>query len=259
MTRTTAQILSLPLVAVLAVLAAPAARADYAVLRSGQRIEITGFERLTNRLTNGVTGAVTGGVADGVTGAAAGGVTDGVTGGVTEIVRLHVAGGSVDLPAEELIAVEPQETFPPNAIATLNVPYAEHIRAASAAYGVDARLIASVIAVESNFNPRAVSRKSAQGLMQLIPSTAARLGVRDAFDARQNIDGGTRYLKELLGRYTQDVTLALAAYNAGPQMVDLYRGVPPFQETCDYVRRVTEKLRNQNVSPKPAGVPRPIR
>ncbi len=253
MTRTTVKLLSLPLVAVLAALAAPAARADYAVLRSGQRIEITGFERLTNRLTNGVTGAVTGGVADGVTGAAAGGVTDGLTG----IVRLHVAGGSVDLPAEELIAVEPQETFPPNAIATLNVPYAEHIRAASAAYGVDARLIASVIAVESNFNPRAVSRKSAQGLMQLIPSTAARLGVHDAFDARQNIDGGTRYLKELLGRYTQDVALALAAYNAGPQMVDQYRGVPPFQETRDYVRRVTEKLRNQNVSAKPAGVPPP--
>jgi len=107
---------------------------------------------------------------------------------------------------------------------------------------VDQELIASVIAVESNFNPRAVSPKFARGLMQLLPETAARLDVTDVFDPRQNIDAGTRYLKELLARYHQDLVLTLAAYNAGPDRVEQFRGVPPFLETRSYVQRVTRKL-----------------
>ena len=104
-------------------------------------------------------------------------------------------------------------------------------------------LVASVIAVESNFNPNAVSWKSARGLMQLMPETAARFGVTNVFDPAQNIDAGTRYLKELLLRYNGDLALALAAYNAGPERVTQFRAAPPYRETQNYIRRVTEKYR----------------
>ncbi len=102
--------------------------------------------------------------------------------------------------------------------------------------------MASVISVESNFNPNAVSTKSARGLMQLMPKTAARFGVKNIFDPKQNIDAGTHYLKELLLRYNGDLKLTLAAYNAGPDRVERFRTVPPYRETRDYVRRVTEKF-----------------
>ncbi len=104
--------------------------------------------------------------------------------------------------------------------------------------GVDARLVIAVIATESAFNQRAISRKNAQGLMQLMPETAARFGVRDPFNAEQNIRGGTTYLRWLMERFQGDVNLALAAYNAGEAAVDLYGGIPPFRETVDYVKRV---------------------
>jgi soluble lytic murein transglycosylase-like protein len=99
-------------------------------------------------------------------------------------------------------------------------------------------LISSVIAAESNFNAKAVSRKNARGLMQLMPETAAKLGVRNVFDPQENIDAGTRYLGNLLQRYQNDLSLALAAYNAGPERVQQYGRVPPFAETLSYVRRV---------------------
>ncbi len=98
----------------------------------------------------------------------------------------------------------------------LDVPYADFISESARAHGVAPELVASVIAVESNFNPNAVSWRSARGLMQLMPQTAARFGVTRVFDPRQNIEAGTRYLKELLLRYNGDLSLTLAAYNAGP-------------------------------------------
>ncbi len=105
-------------------------------------------------------------------------------------------------------------------------------------YGVHPDLIDSLIRIESAFNPRAVSRKGARGLMQLMPKTASLLGIRDAFDPLQNIDGGVRHLRGLLQRYRGNLPLALAAYNAGERPVDQYRGVPPFVETQLYVKQV---------------------
>jgi len=112
------------------------------------------------------------------------------------------------------------------------------IQSASQKYGVDADLLFSVIAAESNFNAKAISRRGARGLMQLLPTTAARLGVTDIFDPVQNIDAGTRYLRDLMARYQGDLMLTLAAYNAGPGAVQRYGRVPPYNETISYVRAI---------------------
>ncbi len=183
-------------------LTAPAL-AETAVLRNGQRLHISGYER------------------------------------EGDVVRLHVSGGRVEVAATDVVTIEPEDYFPLRASEALpDTPFADLIRAASQKHGVDEDLISSLITAESNFNPRAVSRKRARGLMQLMPDTAARLGVREAFDPAQNVDGGTRYLKELLEKYGKDLKLALAAYNAGPDRVAHYRGIPPFAETQAYVQRV---------------------
>jgi hypothetical protein len=187
--------------------AAPAT-ADYAVLRSGARLHVTGYEVKGDR------------------------------------VLLSVAGGLVDIAASELIDVEPEDVFPspPPANVDFGVRYANLIHLAALRHGVDERLIAGVIAAESNFDSKAVSRKRALGLMQLLPTTAAHYAVSDVFDPAQNIDGGTHYLKDLLAKYRGNLSLALAAYNAGPEIVDRYGGVPPFPETQNYVRQITSKL-----------------
>jgi len=187
----------------LVVLAAPTLRAEYVVLRSGQRLRVTGYQLLGDKY------------------------------------RLQMAGGVVEIAAEDVVAIEPEDSFTPvPAKAIVKPPYRELVEAAAARYNVDADLITSVIAVESNFDPKALSRKNARGLMQLLPETAARLGVQDIYDPQENIDAGTRYLRELLEKYNNNLTLALAAYNAGPDRVEEYGRVPPFTETLSYVRRV---------------------
>jgi len=116
--------------------------------------------------------------------------------------------------------------------------YSREIAEASARYGVPERLIWAVIRVESGFDPRAVSPKGARGLMQLMPETAAILGVRDIFNPRENIHGGARHLRGMMDRFHYDLPMAIAAYNAGERPVASFRGIPPYPETRDYVARV---------------------
>ena len=180
-------------------------RADYVVLRNGARLNVTGYELLGDKY------------------------------------RLQMNGGVAEVPATDVVGIEPEEVFEPlPEPLSPNTPFHDIIRAAAERNGVDADLIHCVIAIESNFNPRAISPKNARGLMQLLPQTAAQLGVRNVFDPRENIEGGTRYLKDMLARYNNDLTLALAAYNAGPERVEQYgRRVPPYPETVKYVRRIS--------------------
>ena len=186
--------------------AALPARADYVVLRNGARLNVSGYEILGDRY------------------------------------RLHLQGGIAEVPVDEIATIEPEEIFEPNIEPlTEKTPYQKLIVAAASRYHLDPDLIHSVIAIESNFNPKAISPKNARGLMQLMPRTAELLGVKDSFDPEQNIDGGTRYLRDLLAKYKRNLTLALAAYNAGPDTVDKYgRHVPPYLETMKYVQRITK-------------------
>lgn len=125
--------------------------------------------------------------------------------------------------------------------------YDRLIDAAALENDVDPRLVKSVMLVESNFNPNAVSRKGARGLMQLMPQTAVEVGVRDIHDPAQNIAGGVRYLSQLLLNYRGDLAKSLAAYNAGAAAVDRYDGVPPYDETQLYVRKALAAYRGKSV------------
>jgi hypothetical protein len=198
-----------------------AARADYVVLRSGARLDVTGYEILPDKYI------------------------------------LHLKGGVAEVPISEIVGIEPEEVF--DAVVepmTDKTPFEKVIRAAAERYGMDPDLIHCVVAVESNFNPKAVSSKKASGLMQLMPQTAALYGVKNIFDPEENVNAGTRYLKELLAKY-HDLTLALAAYNAGPVRVDQYgRRVPPYLETMKYVQRIAKsyaKIKAEATAQKQAG------
>jgi transglycosylase-like protein with SLT domain len=131
-------------------------------------------------------------------------------------------------------------------------PLNEVVNVASAAYHLDPDLVNSVIHAESGFNAHAVSPKGARGLMQLMPGTASQLGVNDSFDPQANVTGGSRYLRELLERYDFDLVKALAAYNAGPERVEQYRGVPPFRETRAYVARIVHEYNTKKTAQEKA-------
>jgi soluble lytic murein transglycosylase-like protein len=181
----------------------PSLRAEYITLRNGQRLHVTGYQL------------------------------------IGEKYRLQTTGGVVEVPAEEVVSIDAEDSFAPLPTpVAATAPFREIVKAAATHYSVDADLIASVIAAESNFDPKAVSKKNARGLMQLLPETAARFGVRNIFDPQENIDAGTHYLRDLLQRYNNDLALALAAYNAGPERVQHFGRVPPYAETASYIRRV---------------------
>jgi len=127
----------------------------------------------------------------------------------------------------------------------------EMLAKAGDAHNLDVDLLASVVKAESDGNPRAVSRAGARGLMQLMPATAATLGVADSFKPDENVWGGSAYLDSLLTRYRDNVALALAAYNAGPQAVDKYNDIPPYRETRTYVARVIHEF-NRRVQARKA-------
>jgi|SRR5580700_763213 hypothetical protein len=148
--------------------------------------------------------------------------------------------GYVDVSTVEIVGFEaaPPDRAPAVAPTSGGQDLNKIIGDASARSQIDGDFIASVIRAESGNNPHAVSRKGARGLMQLMPATANNLGVTNSFDAAENVDGGVRYLRELLLRYNGDAAKALAAYNAGPQRVQQYGGVPPYRETHAYVARV---------------------
>jgi hypothetical protein len=210
------------LLLLLVLLAAPALRAEYVVLRSGLRLQVTGYQLVGDKYV------------------------------------LQMAGGRVEIAATDVVAIEPEEVYkplPPAPGPTGPLPfYRDLVEAVAKKYNMDADLISSVIAQESNFDPKAVSRKNAHGLMQLLPETATKLGVKNIDDPAENIDAGTHYLHDLLQKYNNDLGLALAAYNAGPEKVQLYGNVPPYRETISYVRRVKkgyEKNKSSNSANKP--------
>jgi len=170
-----------------------------------------------------------------------------VQGSVTRLYMGADASGFVDVPSSEIDHFEPDLSIQPAAPHDPQ-PVPDLVTSTSQRYHLDPDLVNSVIHAESGFNPHAISPKGAQGLMQLMPGTSIRLGVRNAFDPTANVDGGTRYLRELLVRYNFDMIKALAAYNAGPQRVEHYAGVPPYPETRAYVARIVRDFNRKKLA-----------
>ena len=176
-----------------------------------------------------------------------------VIGSVTRLYLGADRDGYVDVPTSEIDRFEKDlSVLAPGKTSPSSQPMSEVINTVSSRHHLDPDLINSVIHAESGFNPRAVSPKGAQGLMQLMPQTASRLGVANSFDPGANVEGGTRYLRELLERYNFDLIKALAAYNAGPQRVEQYHGVPPYYETQAYVARIVRDFNRKKLAERKA-------
>lgn len=159
--------------------------------------------------------------------------------------------GYVDVATSDVESFEPAPAEPATASVAATSKQRDLnaiVGAASSQHQVDADFIASVIRAESSNNPAAVSPKGAKGLMQLMPSTASKLGVQNSFDPEQNVDGGVRYLRQLLLLYHNDMVKALAAYNAGPHRVLQYNGVPPYRETHAYVARIIKDYNRKKLA-----------
>ena len=191
---------------VFVLVAAPSARAEIAVLANGQTLKVTARRVEGDRIYLNLK-----------------------DGGEVGLLPAEIRGFVPDEVIDEVLA--PMAGSDVRALAI----------AAAKRHGLDPNLVLAVVGVESAFAPDAVSHKGAQGLMQLMPSTARELGVLDAFDPAQNLDGGTRYLRMLVARYGGDLGKALAAYNAGPGAVARYRGIPPYRETHHYIDRVLKR------------------
>jgi soluble lytic murein transglycosylase-like protein len=203
-----------------------------------------------------------------------------VVGAVTRLYLSDSSSGYIEIPTDQIERferdtapppVKPQSTAAPNvkplsaaaAVRPLPTPTAtttaltrqglnDVVTGAGERHQIDPDFINSVIRAESGFHQNAVSKKGAQGLMQLMPGTASQLGVANPFDPHANVEGGTKYLRELLEKYNYDVPKALAAYNAGPKRVDQYRGVPPYYETQTYIARIIRDFNRQKLAENPA-------
>ena len=207
----------------LVLLGAPSARAEIAVLTNGQTLKVTARRVEADRIYLSLKG-----------------------GGEVGLFPAEVRGFVPDEVIDEVLA--------PMAAGTDVRVLA---MAAARRHGLDPNLVLAVVGVESGFQPDAVSHKGAQGLMQLMPGTARELGVTDALDPAQNLDGGTRYLRMLVARYGGDLGKALAAYNAGPGAVKRHRGVPPYRETHHYIDRVLKRYQRARRAKAPAAAPVP--
>jgi hypothetical protein len=205
-----------------------------------------------------------------------------IVGTVTRLYLSNTSTGYIEIPTDQIERFEVDTAPPPSPVQTapltnasrrmLPPPISSDPQKSSAAlakpidpvtlgmvvngagekHQIDPDFINSVIRAESGFNNRAVSKKGAQGLMQLMPQTASQLGVQNSFDPKANVEGGTKYLRELLEKYDYDVPKALAAYNAGPKRVDQYRGIPPFYETQAYVARIIRDFNKKKLAENPA-------
>jgi len=159
------------------------------------------------------------------------------------LVLVLKGGGEVHLPPSAVRGFVPDEVLDEVESAPAGSDLVAIVEQAARRHGLEPALVLAVVSVESAFRPEAVSPKGAQGLMQLMPRTAASLGVEDAFDPEQNVDAGVRHLEALVRLYDGNLTRALAAYNAGQGAVARHGGVPPYRETRAYVRRVLERYR----------------
>jgi soluble lytic murein transglycosylase-like protein len=201
-----------------------------------------------------------------------------IVGSVTRLYLSDSASGYIEIPSDQIERFETDTSpaiskapaperpnpalklFPSGAAQTVNQQQAlvdrrsldEMVSGAGQRHQIDPDFINSVIRAESGFNNRAVSKKGAQGLMQLMPQTASHLGVANSFDPNSNVEGGTKYLRELLEKYNYDVPKALAAYNAGPHRVDRYRGVPPYFETQTYVAKIIRDFNRKKLAENPS-------
>jgi len=196
-----------------------------------------------------------------------------IVGAITRLYLSDSSSGYIEIPTDQIDRFE-RDTAPPPAPSSTSIASAgakpapaptqaasvvlnrqdlnNVVNGAGERHQIDPDFINSVIRAESGFHQNAVSRKGAQGLMQLMPGTASQMGVVNPFDPNANVEGGTKYLRELLEKYNFDVPKALAAYNAGPKRVDQYRGVPPYYETQAYIARIIRDFNRKKLAENPA-------
>ena len=191
-----------------------------------------------------------------------------VLGPVTRLYLSPSSNGYIEIPNDQIERFEKDTTPPPPALPAYTAPATrvapqkqealtrealnQVVSGAGERNQIDPDFINSVIRAESGFHQNAVSRKGALGLMQLMPGTASQLGISNPFDPNSNVEGGTKYLRDLLVKYNFDVNKALAAYNAGPKRVDQYHGVPPYFETQAYISRIIRDFNRQKIAENPA-------